>query len=145
MNGIFRCNITTYFQNNHQVPSQSSQQLQAQPLKWPQSKPIQETMTSKQKIEYTPPPQNLSQPQYNQQPVGVRIEIRANSQPYEDVVSEGKKPNAVFVTQPRVFQHPGLRPAFNEQRQKTAVNNQGPRVIPVQTECSKPTSPSTSR
>lgn len=93
--------------------------------------------------QYNPQPQYSQQQQYNQHPIGVRIEIRTNPQPYGDAAPEGKSPNAVYVTQPLVFQHPGPGAAVNQQKQ--AVNNQGAKVIPVQIEGSDTRSPATVR
>lgn len=77
----------------------------------------------------------------------MRIEIRTKPQPYDDSASEESKPNAVYVTQPLVFQHPGPRHPSSPQQQtrQQGVENQGARVIPVQIEGSDPRSPTTPR
>lgn len=76
----------------------------------------------------------------------MRIEIRTKPQQYVDSEPEQRNPNAVFVTQPLVFQHPGPFQAPGQQQQRQqGVDNQGARVIPVQIEGSDPRSPSTPR
>ncbi|CAH1109311.1 unnamed protein product [Psylliodes chrysocephalus] len=111
----------------------------AQPQqRWPQGnqndKPsYNQPQYNQSQPQYQPQPQYKQQQQYqqqpqyrqDQQPIGVRIEIRTNPQQYQ-IESEGSKPNAVYVTQPLVMQHPGPQPQ--------GVGSKGPRVVPIQIE-----------
>lgn len=146
------------------MSSPPNQQSQVQQPRWPQSRPVQQASTTHQP-QYQQQPQYQEQPlyqqqqyqtpqkqqqqsqaspqqQYNQQPVGVRIEIR--TKPYDESESEERKTNAVYVTQPLVFQHPGPGQGANQQHRQV-VDVQGARVIPLQVEGSEPRTPSTPR
>ncbi|KAJ8964404.1 hypothetical protein NQ314_004941 [Rhamnusium bicolor] len=136
-------------QNVYQSQSPPTQQQQSQQQRWPQSRPVQSS----------PPTQ---QPQHSPQLPGgvpVRIEIRTNTRPapYQQPPRdpEERKPEAVYITQPIVLQHPGPRipPQQKQQQQQwqpqnapqQRVDNQGARVIPVQMEGANqgPRSPAT--
>nr|CAH7744369.1 unnamed protein product [Callosobruchus chinensis] len=105
---------------NQQTPSPQVQQPQQSPQqpaqqRWPASRPVQEPQPAytQPKEMHTSQPFNqqpFHQPPFNnQQPVGVRIEIRTRpGMQYQDDQEE-RKPNAVYVTQPVVLQHPGGR------------------------------------
>lgn len=109
----------------------------------PQQRQIQQPQTQYQtpqkQQQYSP------QPQYNQQqPIGVRIEIRTKPQPYDDSEPESKQPHAVYVTQPLVFQHPGpMQAPMQQQQRQQVVRNEGATVRSVQAEGSDPRTPST--
>nr|CAI5839941.1 unnamed protein product [Callosobruchus analis] len=106
---------------DQQTPSPQVQQAQQSPRqhapqqRWPANRPVQEPqpvytqpkeMHTSQPYKQQPPHQP---PFNNQQPVGVRIEIRTRpGMQYQDNQEE-RKPNAVYVTQPVVLQHPGGR------------------------------------
>ncbi|VEN50128.1 unnamed protein product [Callosobruchus maculatus] len=104
---------------NQQTPSPQVQQPQQSPQqpaqqRWPASRPVQEPQPAytQPKEMHTSQPFNqqpFHQPPFNnQQPIGVRIEIRTRpGMPYQDDHEE-RKPNAVYVTQPVVLQHPGV-------------------------------------
>ncbi|KAJ8973363.1 hypothetical protein NQ317_018839 [Molorchus minor] len=126
-------------QSAQQKPTPPTQQTQ----RWPQTRPAQ------------PPPQ--TQTQYN--PQAVRMDTRSvlHQQPQEP---EEGKPNAVYITQPVVLQHPGAGASPQQQQpqqrqqpwqqqkvpQQPRVNNQGAMVIPVQIEGAKiPTTPGSDR
>ncbi|KAG5886155.1 hypothetical protein JTB14_024836 [Gonioctena quinquepunctata] len=79
---------------------------------WSQSEPVQQTRANHQ-----------------QQPIGVRIEIRTNpASQYSDPAE--RKPNAVYVTQPLVLQDFGSVVPPQQKRN----NNQGEVLIPIRVE-----------
>ncbi|XP_074040738.1 uncharacterized protein isoform X2 [Leptinotarsa decemlineata] len=118
------------------VPKQQPQRQQPEPVhqirpnqqqQWYQPEPVQQPRSNQQQQWQQPEPVQQSRP--NQQPIGVRIEIRTN--PASSFPSsEERKPNAVYVTQPLVFQDPG--PGVPPQQKK--IDSQGARIIPIRVE-----------
>ncbi|CAH1996391.1 unnamed protein product [Acanthoscelides obtectus] len=105
---------------SQQTPSPQAQQTQQSPQqpaqqRWPASRPAQEPQPqySQPKQMHTSQPYNQQQfnqqPFNNQQPVGVRIEIRTRPGMQCQDDQEERKTNAVYVTQPVILQHPGGR------------------------------------
>ncbi|XP_057654005.1 uncharacterized protein LOC130892559 [Diorhabda carinulata] len=86
---------------------------------------------SQQQYELPTYNQQVTQPSYGkldsnqqQQPIGIRINIRTKPQaPYEDQSASNNNPNVVYVTQPLVLQHPGPNP--QKQPNNLGPKNQG--------------------
>ncbi|CAH1154628.1 unnamed protein product [Phaedon cochleariae] len=116
---------------NQSTPSPATREQQA----WPQSRPTRP-----------------NQPDQQQQPIGVRIEIRSQAAPpYQEYPDpEEKKPNAVYVTQPLVLKHPGPQMQVQRERNNQSANQivnerRGERIIPIQIEGASQATPSAER
>ncbi|RZC32341.1 titin-like [Asbolus verrucosus] len=108
---------------------QQKQQEELPPWAKKESPPIQQERVQQ------PPPQRFAPQRF----------APAQQQTNQRPPSPQSTPNAVYVTQPLVFQHPGPPPNGQQQQPKPRVDAQGNIVIPIQVEGARkaPTKPAT--